>query len=278
MTTQSERAFHDWLGENLDRSDDRSKRATWLYCMLLETGELRSIRVRCLTYRCAQGRCAVLDVFEVPGEGLAVGFPRYKTSPQPVIARRTSLAARRTLRMGGGAGGGGPYSPTQSARRPSCVIISGRSGLPAMQWWPTGMRGQLRFGYAGTAHDTRWEPSRSSWPRATLNRPRCATTWTETGLGQTGLALRSSSRTRAGALVARMEHSCRSRSRPVSAVRGSSCPASRSPSQPARPRPPATPSPGSASGSPGTSGPARGGSRLLRSRWASTRSEMLRPS
>lgn len=83
MTTHSERAFHDWLGENLDRSDDRSKRATWLYCMLLETGELRSIRVRCLTYRCAQGRCAVLDVFEVPGEGLAVGFPRYKTSPQP---------------------------------------------------------------------------------------------------------------------------------------------------------------------------------------------------
>lgn len=70
----------DPLAALVEEHDGRAARALQVYEALVQTGKLHSSRVRCMTYRCASHGCTVLDVFEVPGEGVVVGVPRYKTS------------------------------------------------------------------------------------------------------------------------------------------------------------------------------------------------------
>lgn len=77
------------LSAHLRRAAERSAQASALYVALRNTGQLHE-HLR-LTYRCPQ-RCALLHLVDTP-DGLLVGFPRFKTSPEET--ERTSSEAGR---------------------------------------------------------------------------------------------------------------------------------------------------------------------------------------
>lgn len=76
--------FLDQLRELFARRDRETKQAELIYNTLLSKGDLHSRRrnVQCLSYRCAEHGCGLLDVITTPSGVVIVGFPRYKTSPE----------------------------------------------------------------------------------------------------------------------------------------------------------------------------------------------------
>lgn len=73
----------------------RQERAEKVYAALVKTKRTADHRV--ITYRCAQRRCLLVDVLQIPDE-VIVYFPRYRRSPQKnPDSSSASARAQKTL-------------------------------------------------------------------------------------------------------------------------------------------------------------------------------------
>ena len=77
--------------------DGRSELASDIYGALKSTGQLH--RHRMVTYRCSH-RCVLLEVVDGGAEGLIIGFPRYKTSPEQTEATSNESGRRKNTEDG----------------------------------------------------------------------------------------------------------------------------------------------------------------------------------